>query len=104
MRTNAFATSANDRMTKDIWIYHALVFSVQISCYCLTLLATLRDRDLLLIVDGRKTRISEIAAVIFLLNEIDILTLLAHMSHLLQMLDVGYYSAVKTAFKNELEK
>jgi hypothetical protein len=104
MRTNAFATSANDRVTKDIWIYYALVFSVQISRCCLTLLAPLRDQDLLLIVDGHKTRISTIAAVIFLLNRIDIHTLLGHMSHLAQMLDVVCYPGVKTVFRNELEK
>jgi hypothetical protein len=68
-------------MTKDIGIYYALVFSVQISRDRLTLLAELPDQDLLLIADGHKTRVSVIAAVIFLLNGIDILTLLAHTSH-----------------------
>jgi hypothetical protein len=91
-------------MTVDIWIYYAFVVSVQISRDRLTLLAELRDEEMLLIVDGHKTRISTITAVVFPLNEIDIITLLAHRSHLAQMLHVGCYPAVKTAFKNELEK
>jgi hypothetical protein len=99
-----FATSATGWMTKDIWIYYALVFSAQISQYRLTLPPELRDHDMLLVIDGHKTRISVVAAVIFMLNGIDVLTLPAHTSHLLQMLDVACYPAVKAAFKKELDK
>jgi hypothetical protein len=91
-------------MTKDIWVYHALVFCAQVSKYRLRLPEHLRDATMLLIIDGHKSRISGLAAVIFILNNIDVLTLPADTSHLLQMYDVGVAPALKVAFKNELEK
>jgi hypothetical protein len=99
-----FATSTNGWMTKDLWVYYALLFCTQISQYRLRLPEELREATMLLIVDGHKSRISVLAAVIFVLNNIDVLVLPPHTSHLLQMYDVGVAPALKVAFKNELEK
>jgi hypothetical protein len=91
-------------MTKDIWVYYALIFSAQISRDRLSLPKDLRDQDILLVVDPHKTRISVLAAAILILNGLDVLGLPPHSSHLIQMFDVGVVPALKTAFKNELEK
>jgi hypothetical protein len=99
-----FATSANGWMTNDIWVYYVIVFSAQISQYRLTIPPELRDAEMLLIVDGHKTRISVLAAVIFLLARIDVLVLPPHTSHLIQMFDVGRAPSLKVAFKKELDK
>jgi hypothetical protein len=99
-----FARSANGWMTKDIFVDYALAFSASISCSHLRLPKGLRDREMLLVVDGHKTRVNVLAAAILILNGIDVIVLRPHSSHLIQMFDVGIACALKTAFKNELEK
>jgi hypothetical protein len=85
-------------------VYYALIFCAQMSDYRRRLPEELRDETMLLIIDGHTSRISVLAAVIFILNNIDVLVFPPHSSHLLQMYDVGVAPALKTAFKNELEK
>jgi hypothetical protein len=91
-------------MTKDIWLYFALVFFAQMSRYRLSVSKDLRDQDMLLVADGHKTCISVLAAAIEILKGIDVLVLPPHSSHLIQVFDVGITPALKTASKNELEK
>jgi hypothetical protein len=76
-----FAISANGWITKDLWVYFALVFCAQISLYRLTLPEDIREQDVLLIIDRHKTRLSLLAAVIFDLNGIDVLMPPAHSTH-----------------------
>jgi hypothetical protein len=99
-----FATSTNRWMTKDLWVYYSPILCAQISHYRLLLTLAVRDEDILLIIDGHKSRLSLLAALIFEMNGIDVLVLPPHSSHLLQMFDVGPVSPIKTAFKEELDK
>lgn len=99
-----FATSSTGWITTNLWVYFALVFSAQMSAYRLTLPEAIRDNEILLVIDGHKSRLSFLAAMIFFLNSIDVLVLPAHSSHLLQMFDVAVASPLKTAFKQELDK
>jgi hypothetical protein len=99
-----FATSLNGWITKDIWVYFAIVFCAQMSEYRLKLPPHLRAAQILLIIDGHKSRISVLAAAIFIVNNIAVLVFPAHTTHLLQMYDVGVAPALKVAFKDELDK
>jgi hypothetical protein len=99
-----FATSLNGWMTKDLWVYYALVFCAQMSQYRTTLPKEIREEDMLLIIDGHKTRISLLAAVIFEMFGVEVLVLPAHCTHLLQMFDVAVAAALKVAFKRELDR
>jgi hypothetical protein len=99
-----FPILANGWITKDLWVYFTLVFCAQISLYPLTLPVDFREQDMFLIIDGHKTRLSLLAAVIFELNGIDVLVLPAHSTHLLQLFDVAVASPIKAAFKQELDK
>jgi hypothetical protein len=99
-----FATSVNGWTTKDLWIYYALVFSAQMSEYHLSLPETIRDNEIFLVTDGHKNRLSFLAAMIFVLNSIEVLVLPGHSIHLLQMFDVFVTFPLKTTFKQELEK
>jgi hypothetical protein len=91
-------------MTESLWTYYALVFCAQIGHYRSTFPADVRDQDLVLIIARDKSRLNLIAAVIFLLNGIDVLALPAHSSYFLQMFDVAVATPLKTAFKQELDR
>jgi hypothetical protein len=99
-----FATSANGWITKDVWVYFALLFCAQIGLYRLTLPEDNREQDKLLVIEGHKTRRKDRAAIIFELNGIDALVLPAHSTHLLQMVDVAVASPIRAVFKQELDK
>jgi hypothetical protein len=91
-------------MTKDLWVYDMLIFCAQISHDRVSLLLALRDEHILLIIDGHKTRLSLLAALIFETNGLDVLVLPPRSSHLLQMFDLSPASPIKTAFKKKLNK
>jgi hypothetical protein len=99
-----FCTSTNGWITKTLWTYYALVFAAQMSEYRLTLPEEIRDEQMLLIVDGHKSRLNYEAAMIFAMSGIDVLVLPAHSSHLLQMFDVAVAAPLKVAFKQELDR
>jgi hypothetical protein len=99
-----FATSANGWITKDIWVYFAIVFCAQISEYRLHLPAHLRAVQILLFIDERKSRMTVLAAAIFIVNNMEVLVFPSHTTHLLQMYDVGVAPVLKVAFKDELDK
>jgi hypothetical protein len=99
-----FATLVNGWITKDLWIYDALVFSAQTSEYRLSLPEAIRDNEIFLFIDGPQSRLSFLVAMIFFLNLIEVFVLPAHSSHLPQMLDISAALPFKIAFKQELEK
>jgi hypothetical protein len=99
-----FAKSTNGWITKSLWTYYTLVFCAQIIHYRLGLLAHIRDQDMLLIIDGHKSRLNSIATIMFLLNGIDVLVLPALSSHFLQMFDFSVSAPFKTRFKQELDR
>jgi hypothetical protein len=68
-----FTISTNGSMTMDLWVYDTLIFCAQISHYRLSLPLVLRDEVILLILDGHKTRLSLLAALIFEMNGGDVL-------------------------------
>jgi hypothetical protein len=94
------ATSLNGWMTKDLWVYYALIFCAQMSQYRLALPEGIRNDNMLLIIDGHKTRIS----LIFEMFGIEVLVLPAYCTHLLQMFDSAVAAALKVAFKHALDR
>jgi hypothetical protein len=60
-----FATSQNGWITKDLWIYYALVFSAQMNEYHLRLPQAIRANKILLVTNGHKGRLSFLAAIFF---------------------------------------
>jgi hypothetical protein len=98
-----FATSSSGWLTRDLWVYYAIVFSAQMSQYRLTLPEPIRDEDILLIVDGHVTRVSYLATMIFMLNGIDVVVLPSHSTHLVQPFAVSVASPLKVYFKRFLD-
>jgi hypothetical protein len=99
-----FSTSFSGWITKDLFTYFALIFIVQISQYRMTLPENIREKPILLILDGHTTRLCLEAALIFSIWKIDVVILPSHTSHLVQPFDVAVASPLKTEFKKEIDK
>jgi hypothetical protein len=59
------ATSQNGWSMKDLWIHYALGFPVQMSKYRVSLPREIRENKILLVIDGHKSRLNILAAMIF---------------------------------------
>jgi hypothetical protein len=93
----------NGWIPKELWIYYTLLFSDPDKWASVIFAPELTDSDIVLIIDGHKSRLNFTAALIFPLNGIDVIMLLAHSSHLLQMFDVIVATPLERAFKLELD-
>jgi hypothetical protein len=71
--------------------------------YHLNLPQAIRGKEILLVREGHKSRLSFLAAMFFL-DSIELFVLPAHSSHLLQILNVSVVSSVKAAVKQEFDK
>jgi hypothetical protein len=60
-----FATSQNGWITEDLRIYDALGFTAQVSECRLSLPQAIRANEILLVIDGHKSRLSFVEAMIF---------------------------------------
>jgi hypothetical protein len=99
-----FARPLHGWITKDLWVPDAVPFSAQIRHSLLGLLLELCDQKMLLIIDGRHTRLSLLAVLIFEIHGIDVPVLPVHSPHLLQAFDVNAGSSRKTRFREEVDK
>jgi hypothetical protein len=63
---------------------------------------TLRGENMLLIIDGYKTCLGLVVALIFQMRCINVLVLSPHLSHLLQMFDVCPAFLIKSPLKTNL--
>ena len=88
----AFATSASGWMTKSLFTFWVILFVAEVQIYRLSLPPQLRDRPILLIVDGHASRMNFDAAYILHIFNIDCLVLPGHCSHVLQPFDVNMAS------------
>ena len=94
-----FASSSSGWMNKNIFTYWGILFLTQMSRYRLDLPPELRDKRILLLLDGHKSRVNFFIAMLFDIYGIDILIFPGHTSHLLQAFDVAIASPLKTAYK-----
>ena len=99
-----FATSPTGWMNKKLFTYWGLTFLAEIARYRLALPKNLRDKRILLVVDGHRSRANYFIARVFDIYSIDILVFPGHTSHLLQPFDVSIASPLKTAYQKRLAR
>jgi hypothetical protein len=87
-------------MRKDAFGIYASYFCSAMMQYRLhELEPALRDKPILLVVDGHLSRLDWLATQIFSLHNIELLVVPGHTSHLLQPFDVAIASPLKTAYQ-----
>ena len=97
-----FASTYSGWMNHDIFLIWCILFVSQISVYRLTLPEEIRNKKILLIVDGHTSRGNYTASKFLSLFGIELLILPGHTSHVLQPFDVGIGAILKCAFKKFL--
>ena len=97
-----FASSTSGWMNKNLFTYWGLLFLTEISIYRLSLPLKIRNKRILLLLDGHKSRNNYFTARVFDSFNIDILIFPGHTSHLLQAFDVAVASPLKSAYKRWL--
>ena len=99
-----FASSKSGWMTRDIFLTWCINFINWLSVYRQTLPSTIRDARALLVTDGHGSRECPIALELLRRNNIDILILPAHTTHITQMFDVGLAASLKKVIAQTLSK
>ena len=94
-----FASSNSGWINRDLFTYWGLIFLAEISLYRLTLPSHLRNKRILLLLDGHTSRVNYFIAKLFDINGIDILVFPGHTSHVLQPFDVGIASSLKSEYR-----
>jgi hypothetical protein len=94
-----FATSDTGWITKNIFTFWCICFIAQVQYYRLTLPEEIRDQNILLILDGHKSRINLDAAVLLAFFNITVLILPGHTTHVLQVFDISIAAPLKCFFK-----
>ena len=94
-----FVSSNSGWINRDLFTYWGLTFLSEISLYRLTLPSHLRNKRILLLLDGHKSRVNYFIAKLFDMNGIDILVFPGHTSHVLQPFDVGAASSLKSEYR-----
>ena len=94
-----FASSNSGWINRDLFTYWGLTFLSEISDYRKNLPSHLRDKRMLLLLDGHKSRVNYFIAKLFDIHGIDILVFPGHTSHVLQPFDVGIASSLKSKYR-----
>lgn len=97
-----FASSESGWINKYLFMYWGLLFLAEISKYRLSLPDDLRNKRILLILDGHRSRANYFLANLFDSYGIDILILPGHTSHLLQPFDVSIASPLKSKYQERV--
>ena len=92
------ASSLKGYMTRDLFLVWAILFINWMSQYWLTIDPHLRRQKALLILDAHLSRECPLAIYYLAIYNIDVLTLPAHTTHVLQLFDVGLASPMKKKF------
>ena len=98
------ASSTTGWMNHDIFFIWCLLFVCEMTWYRLSLPEGIRNKTIILIVDGHKSRGNYYAAKLLSKFNILLLILPGHTSHVLQAFDVGVASPLKTAFAKFLQE
>jgi hypothetical protein len=105
------ASSPKSWMTRDAFVLWAIHFINWLSSYRLNLHKDLREKEILLIVDGHTSRGTPIALALLRLAKVKVLVLPAHSSHILQMFDVcvanpfkAHFTKIFTTLRRHLEE
>ena len=98
------SSSDNGYMTRDLFLIWALHFINFIAEYRQKLPPELKYKTILLIVDGHSSREAPLALWLLRNNNISVLVLPAHSSHVLQMFDVVLASPLKQQFTKIFSK
>ena len=93
-----FASSPSGFITRDLFLQWSIHFINWLSSFRLTLDPSIRNAKALLIMDGHRSRENPLALMLFASNNIEILILPSHVTHILQMFDVCLASPMKAKF------
>ena len=93
-----FSSSSTGWMNRRIFFWWCLIFITEVSYYRLTLPAEIRDKTILLILDGHSSRLSFYPMLLLWIFKIDCLLIPSHCSHILQPFDTGIGSPLNAAF------
>ena len=99
-----FASSKSGWQTKETFLYWVICFINSISEYRRDLKPDLLDQRALLIIDGHTSRENAFALQLLEAAKIDVLTIPAHTSHILQMFDVAIASVLKRVFSDKFNE
>ena len=97
-----FASSKSGWMTRDLFIVWTILFINWLTRYRKQLSVSIRDRRALLILDGHASRECPVALHLLRENDVDVLCLPAHTSHITQMFDVCLASPLKRKYSDLL--
>ena len=90
-----FASTKSGWQTRETFLFWAVCFINQMSEYRMNLPEEIRNLDALLILDGHSSRENAYALKLLEQAHVQVLTLPAHTSHILQMFDVALASPLK---------
>ena len=96
-----FASSKSGWQTKETFLYWVICFINDLSNYRNDLNEEIKDQRALLILDGHKSRENAFALQLLSEANVDVLTIPAHTSHILQMFDVAIASPLKRIFSDK---
>ena len=97
-----FASSKSGWMNKRIFFWYCILLVIEISLYRIKLPHELRDKWILLILDGHNSRLSFYSMLLLWMFKIQCLLLPGHCTHVLQPFDVGIASPLKVNYKSIL--
>jgi hypothetical protein len=101
--TVSFASSVSGWMNRDLFQVWTLDILEQISRYRITELPeSLQDQWIVLIIDGHVSRLDFESNLLFHSAKVCMIVLPGHTTHVLQPIDVGLTSPIKTNFKYKL--
>ena len=99
-----FASSSSAYMTRDLFLQWTILFINWLSNYRLRLDPSIRNQKALLIMDGHHSRENPVAIMLLEANNINLLILPSHVTHILQMFDVCLASPMKSKFTTLFQK
>ena len=93
-----FSSSPSRFMTRDLFVQWAIRFINWLSPFRSKLTPDLRNQKALLIMDGHRSRENPLALMLFASNNIEVLILPSHVTHIMQMYNVCLASPMKSKF------
>ena len=99
-----FYTSENGWMTKDVFLSFCVNLAHEISLWRPTLPSDIRDKRMLLLLDGHPSRKCFAGIEYLRLNGVDVCTFPSHATHLMQPFDVLCASALKAHLRSSIAR
>ena len=95
-----FTSSSTGWITTNLWAVWAIHFVIEIRRYRLKLPPHIRNSKILLVLDGNSSRSTPFIIDLFRKENIDLLILPSHLTHILQPFDVVIASELKITFRS----